>query len=262
MKARRLFVLPALLAVLLVEIGAQTRAAAPPTYGYEIVKAYPHDTKSFTQGLIFLDGTLYESTGIQGNSYSTLRRIELDTGKVVQEYLVPRQYFAEGMTHWGTDLIQLTWKSKLGVVYDRATFKVKRTFEYKGEGWGLTQDGARLIMSDGSPFLRFLDPKTFQETGRIAVRDRGQPVQDLNELEVVRGEIYANVWHTDRIARIAPRTGEVTGWIDLKGLRQIAQGSSSEAVLNGIAYDAAGNRLFVTGKLWSKVFEIRVGPAR
>jgi glutamine cyclotransferase len=262
MKALRLFVLPGFLLVLLLEISAQTRGAATPIYGYEIVKSYPHDTKSFTQGLIFVDGTLYESTGIEGSSQSTLRRVQLDTGKVLQEYLVPREYFAEGMTNWGTDLIQLTWMSKIGFVYDRATFRIKRSFEYKGEGWGLTQDGTRLIMSDGTPFLRFLDPKSLQETGRIAVRDRGQQVKDLNELEMVRGEIYANVWHTDRIARIAPRTGEVTGWIDLKGLRQIAQGSSNEAVLNGIAYDDASNRLFVTGKLWSKVFEIRVGPAR
>jgi glutamine cyclotransferase len=260
MKALKRFLLPVLLSVLLAEIGAQTRGAATPAYGYQIVKSYPHDTNSFTQGLVFIDGTLYESTGLEG--HSKLRRIELDTGKVMQEYIVPPKYFAEGMTNWGPDLIQLTWTSKVGFVYDRATFRLKRSFDYKGEGWGLTQDGARLIMSDGTPALRFLDPKSFQETGRLTVRDRGQPVKDLNELEMVRGEIYANVWHTDRIARISPLTGEVTGWIDLTGLRQIAQGHSSQAVLNGIAYDAASNRLFVTGKLWSKVFEIRVGPAR
>jgi glutaminyl-peptide cyclotransferase len=262
MKMLRHFVLPALLLVLLVEGATQTRGVATPTYGYEIVDTYRHDTNSFTQGLIFLDGTLYESTGPQGNSQSRLRRIQLDTGRVLQEYLVPREYFAEGMTNWNSDLIQLTWKSKIGFVYDRATFRIKRTFEYKGEGWGLTHDGARLIMSDGTPVLRFLDPKSFQETGRITVRDRGQTVKDLNELEMVQGEIYANVWHTDRIARISPRTGEVTGWIDLQGLRKMAQGNSNEAVLNGIAYDAASNRLFVTGKLWAKVFEIRVGRAR
>jgi glutaminyl-peptide cyclotransferase len=239
--------------------GAQTRGIAkPPTpvFGYEVVKTYPHDPNSFTQGLIFIDGTLYESTGRQGSS--TLRRIELQTGKVLQEYLVPREYFAEGMTNWGPDLIQLTWTSKIAFVYDRATFRIKNTFNYTGEGWGLTHDGRRLIMSDGTPFLRFLDPKSFKETGRVAVRDRGQPVVQLNELEVVRGEVYANVWHTERIARVNPSTGEVTGWIDLKGLRQAAQGFHDEAVLNGIAYDAASNRLFVTGKLWSKVFEIRV----
>ncbi len=260
MKTIRLTLLLVLLCALLVETGAQTRGAAVPTYGYQIVKTYPHDRNSFTQGLLFLDGTLYESTGRSGNS--TLRRVQLDTGKVLQEYLVPREYFAEGLTNWGPDLIQLTWTSKTGFVYDRATFRIKRTFDYTGEGWGLAQDGSRLIMSDGTPFLRFLDPRSFRETGRIAVRERGQPVLDLNELEVVRGEIYANVWHTDRIARISPGTGAVTGWIDLKGLREIAEGYGDEAVLNGIAYDAAGNRLFVTGKLWSKLFEIRVGPAR
>ncbi len=259
MKTPRTLLLLILASVWTVQPGAQTRsaAAAPaPVYGYDIVRSYPHDPNSFTQGLIFLDGTLYESTGRQGSS--TLRRIQLDTGKVLKEYLIPPEYFAEGMTNWGPDLIQLTWTSKIGFVYDRATFTIKSTFNYNGEGWGLTQDGKRLIMSDGTPFLRFLDPKTFKETGRIAVRDRGQPVMQLNELEVVRGEVYANVWHTERIARINPGTGAVTGWIDLKGLRQAAQGYHDEAVLNGIAYDAAGNRLFVTGKLWSKVFEIRV----
>ena len=260
MKVRRHFLLLALLSVLLVEAGAQTRGAATPTSGYQIVKSYPHDSKSFTQGLIFLDGTLYESTGQYGSS--TLRRVQLDTAKVLQEYIVPREYFAEGMTNWGPDLIQLTWTTKVGFVYDRATFTIKRTFNFTGEGWGLTQDGTRLILSDGTAVLRFLDPVSFRETGRITVKDRGQPVVDLNELEFVRGEIYANVWHTDRIARISPRTGEVTGWIDLKGLSQTAQAYSPEAVLNGIAYDAAGDRLFVTGKLWSKLFEIRVGTPR
>jgi glutamine cyclotransferase len=251
MKTLRLLLLLGLVSAWTAAPRAQTRS-----YSYQIVKAYPHDTKSFTQGLVFLDGTLYESTGQQGSS--TLRRVELETGKVLKEYLVPREYFAEGMTNWGPDLIQLTWTSKIGFVYDRATFRLKQTFQYAGEGWGLAQDGTRLIMSDGTSSLRFLDPKSFQETGRLAVRDRGQAVMDLNELEVVGGEIYANVWHTDRIARISPRTGEVTGWIDLTGLRSTALGYSNEAVLNGIAYDAATNRLFVTGKLWSKVFEIRV----
>jgi glutamine cyclotransferase len=250
-----------LLLIAIVPLGAQTRpAATPPTpiYGYQIVKAFPHDTSSFTQGLIFLDGTLYESVG--GEGVSKLRRIQLDSGRVLQEHKVESKHFAEGLTNWGPDLIQLTWKSKVGFVYDRATFKQKRTFTYTGEGWGLTQDGTRLILSDGTSNLRFLNPQTFRETGRVAVRDRGQPVVDLNELEVVRGEIYANVWHTDRIARISPRTGDVTGWIDLLGLAQLAGGGSGEAVLNGIAYDAAGDRLFVTGKLWSLIFEIRVVP--
>jgi glutamine cyclotransferase len=250
-----------LLLIVLAPLGAQTRPAprpATPVYGYQIVKAYPHDPSSFTQGLIFLEGTLYESTGGQGSS--KLRHIQLETGKVLQEHRVASQYFAEGLTNWGPDLIQLTWQHKIGFVYDRATFKSKRTFTYTGEGWGLTQDGTQLILSDGTSNLRFLNPQTFRETGRLAVRDRGQAVVDLNELEFVRGEIYANVWHSDRIARISPRTGEVTGWINLSGLAQLAGGGSGEAVLNGIAYDAASDRLLVTGKNWSLIFEIRVVP--
>ena len=173
------------------------------------------------------------------------------------------EYFAEGLTGWGSDLIQLTYQSQTGFVYDRATLKLKSSFPYTGEGWGLTHDGKRLIMSDGTSTLRFLDPNSFRETGRIVVRDRGQPVRDLNELEFVRGEIYANVWHTDRIARISPATGDVVGWIDLKNLLKPGDISPStpmaaEAVLNGIAYDVAKDRLFVTGKLWPKLFEVKI----
>jgi glutaminyl-peptide cyclotransferase len=184
MKSLRLI----LLLIVLAPLGAQTRPATTPQtpiYGYQIVKSYPHDTSSFTQGLIFLDGTLYESIGEYGKS--KLRRIELDSGRVLQEHKVDSQYFAEGLTNWGPDLIQLTWQHKIGFVYDRASFKQKRTFTYSGEGWGLTHDGTRLILSDGTSNLRFLNPQTFRETGRIAVRDRGQPVVDLNELEFVRG---------------------------------------------------------------------------
>lgn len=252
--------LPVLLLLVLANLSAQAqRTAATPTYGYQIVKTYPHDSRVFTQGLIFLDGVLYESGGgCCGTGTSTLRRVQLDSGKAEKEFIVPNQYFAEGLTNWGPDLIQLTWQTKLGFVYDRATFTLKRMFSYEGEGWGLTQDGKRLIMSDGSAALRFLDSQTLQETGRLAIRDRGQAVKDLNELEYVRGEVYANVWHTDRIARISPTSGNVTGWIDLKGLREKADAVSGEAVLNGIAYDAARDRLFVTGKNWSKLFEIKV----
>lgn len=251
------------LLMILAPLSAQTRPPAPPTYGYQIVRTYPHDTRTFTQGLIFLDGVLYESGGgCCGTGISTLRRVQLDSGTVQKEYILPNIHFAEGLTHWGPDLIQLTWTSKLGFVYDRTTFTLKRTFNYTGEGWGLTQDGKRLIMSDGTPFIRFLDPQTFRETGRITVRDRGQPVRELNELEYVRGEIFANIWHSDRIARIAPDMGAVTGWIDLTGPRERGEGYSSQAVLNGIAYDAARDRLFVTGKNWSKLFEIRIGPRK
>ncbi len=240
------------------EIGAQNRGPGLPAYSYRILRTFPHDRTSFTQGLIYLDGSFYESTGLTGSS--KLRRVQPETGKVLQEYSVPKDVFAEGMTNFGPDLFQLTWMGGKGYIYDRATFKVKRTFMYKGEGWGLTQDGARLILSDGSANLRFFDPKTLAETGRIAVRDRGQPVMDLNELEYVRGEIYANVWHADRIARISPKSGDVLGWIDLSGLQQIGGSGNSEGVLNGIAYDAAQDRLFVTGKLWTMIFEIKVIP--
>lgn len=234
-------------------------AAGAPVYGYRVVRVYPHDPQAFTQGLIFRDGFLFESIGLNG--HSSLRKVRLETGEVVQAHDLDAQHFAEGLTDWGGRLIQLTWQSGVGFLYDMATFKTTGTFAYAGEGWGLTHDGDRLILSDGSPILRFLDPATLRETGRVTVRDNGGPVYRLNELEFVRGEIYANVWHTDRIARISPQSGEVTGWIDLQGLLPEADRTSPEAVLNGIAYDAGGDRLFVTGKLWPKLFEVRVpGP--
>ena len=231
----------------------------PPTYVYQVVKTYPHDRAAFTQGLLLLDGFLYVSTGLNGQS--SLRRVELETGKVLQRQAVPQQYFAEGLTNFGNDLIQLTWQSNVAFVYDRATFQQKRTFSYPGEGWGLTTDGNRLVMSDGTATIRFLDPATFRETGRIEVKDRGRPVIHLNELEMVKGEIYANIWQTDRIARINPQTGQVVGWIDLAGL--LGPGELQwGAVLNGIAYDARADRLFVTGKLWPKLFEIKLVQQR
>jgi glutamine cyclotransferase len=232
-------------------------APAPPTYVYQVVKTYPHDRAAFTQGLLLLDGFLYESTGLNGQS--SLRKVELETGRVLQRQAVPQQYFAEGLANFGNDLIQLTWQSNVAFVYDRATFRQKRTFSYPGEGWGLTTDGNRLVMSDGTATIRFLDPATFRETGRIQVTDRGRPVIYLNELEMVKGEIFANIWQTDRIARINPQTGQVVGWIDLSGLldqRELQFG----AVLNGIAYDARADRLFVTGKLWPRLFEIKLLP--
>jgi glutamine cyclotransferase len=242
---------------------AQQPSSTPRNYGYRIVKTYPHDPSAYTQGLIYVDGALYESTGLQGRS--TLRKVDLETGRALQQYAVLSEYFAEGLTSWGADLIQLTYQSQTGFVYERATLKLKSSFPYTGEGWGLTHDGKRLIMSDGTSTLRFLDPVTFREVGRLAVRDRGQPVKDLNELEYMQGEIYANVWHTDRIARISPTTGNVTGWIDLKSLLKpgdiaTALALPGEAVLNGIAYDAAKDRLFVTGKFWPRLFEIKLVP--
>jgi glutamine cyclotransferase len=225
---------------------------------YRIVHEYPHDREAFTQGLIYVDGHLYESTGIAGKS--SLREEDLETGRIVQFHDVPSNYFAEGLTDWGATLIQLTWQSHVALVYDRVTFRFLRSFHYDGEGWGLTHDSKSLILSDGSANLRFFDPVTFKETRRIAVKDHGNPVTELNELEFIHGEIYANVWHSDRIARISPLTGRVNGWIDLAGLLPANEHSNTEAVLNGIAYDAAHDRLFVTGKLWPKILEIRVVP--
>jgi glutamine cyclotransferase len=203
-----------------------------------------------------MDGHLYESTGLNGKS--SVRMVDLASGQVLQRYDLPAEYFGEGLTNWDGNLIQLTWKSGTGFVYDSFSFALRRTFHYKGEGWGLTHDAKALILSDGSAVLRFLDPSSFREIRRMSVvDDKGQPVLNLNELEFARGEIYANVWQTDRIVQISPRTGKVLGWIDLSGL--MAKLADPDAVLNGIAYDAKGDRLFVTGKLWPKLFEIRVG---
>jgi glutaminyl-peptide cyclotransferase len=234
-------------------LSAQRKPA--PVYGYEVVNVYPHDRDAFTQGLLYRDGVLFESTGLKGRS--TLRKVRLETGQVLQQTTVDSRYFAEGLSDWGSRLVQLTWDTNVGFVYDLASFKQLRTFAYTGEGWGLTQDGRHLIMSDGSPTLRFLDPETFQAARSLTVRDGDLPVEDLNELEFVDGEIYANVWTTDRIAIISPATGVVTGWINLAGL--MPRGSTTgDAVLNGIAYDPTRKRLFVTGKLWPRLFEIRV----
>ena len=243
------FVLLTVLAPGAVLIGADTA----PTWRHEVVRSFPHDTEAFTQGLLFRDGFLYESTGQKG--HSSLRKVEIETGKVVQRLSVGNQYFAEGLAAWGTQLIQLTWETNIGFVYDRATFKQLRTFTYKGEGWGLADDGKRLVMSDGTPNLRFLNPETLAEIGSVRVLDGPTAVNQLNELEVVKGEIFANVWLTDKIAVIAPATGRVVAWLNLKGLMP---GRANDAVLNGIAYDAAHDRLFVTGKLWPRMFEIRV----
>ena len=226
--------------------------------GYKVINTYPHDPEAFTQGLIYHDGFLYEGTGIEGKS--SLRKVELKTGKVVNRVDLPRAYFGEGITLWQDKLIQLTRKTRIGFVYDLATFRQLRTFTYSREGWGITQDGKRLIMSDGSSTLYFWDPETFQEIGHLDVVDKGQPVPKLNELEYVHGEIYANIWYSDRIARISPTTGHVLGWIDLSRLLSAAERREDD-VLNGIAYDVKGRRLFVTGKRWPKLFEIQVVTA-
>ncbi len=235
---------------------AGQKQVALPVYGYRVVNVYPHDRQAYTQGLIWCDGFLYEGTGLHGAS--SLRKVRLETGRVVEQHSLDRQYFGEGITEWGGRLLQLTWNSNLGFIYDRSSLKVRGTFRYPGEGWGLTHDRDRLIMSDGTATLRFLDPKTLRETGRLNVQSDGAPLADLNELEFVRGEIFANVYQTDLIARLSPQTGAVTGWIDLRGLLPEADRRIPVDVLNGIAYDARGNRLFVTGKLWPKLFEIEL----
>ena len=226
-----------------------------PVYGYDVVRAYPHDRTAFTQGLAFDDqGALYESTGQRGQS--SLRRVELSSGAVLQRHDLPASLFGEGIAVVGDRIIQLTWQAGRGFVYDKASFDLLREFAYRTEGWGLTHDGRRLIMSDGSATLYFLRPDTFTETARLTVRDHRGAVGRLNELEYVRGEILANVWQTDRIARIDPRSGHVTGWIDLTGLLKPSDRRQRVDVLNGIAYDARADRLFVTGKWWPRLFEI------
>lgn len=230
--------------------------AGTPEYTYQIVHTYPHDPRAFTQGLVYLDGVLYEGTGLEQES--SIRKVKLETGEVLQKRDVPGEYFGEGIIVWKDQLLELTWKAEKGFIYDLATFAPKGEFPYPGEGWGLTTDGKRIIMSDGSAQLRFWDPATLKETGRITVTDDGRPVAGLNELEWVKGEIYANVWQTDRIARIDPKTGKVTGWINCTGLLTPADRNENTDVLNGIAYDAKTDRLFVTGKKWPKLFEIKV----
>jgi glutaminyl-peptide cyclotransferase len=239
---------------------AMTQRAAVAVDGYRVVNAYPHDPMAYTQGLIFRDGVLYESTGLNGRS--SLRKVKLETGEVLQQQRIDPEYFAEGLAEWKGQLVQLTWQSNVAFVYDRATFARRRTFKFPGEGWGLAEDAHGFVLSDGSDQLRFLDPDTFAEVRRVTVTDGRATISQLNELEVVNGEVWANVWHTNRIARISPRTGKVVGWIDLSGLMSGGYRLEPEAVLNGIAYDAASRRLFVTGKLWPRLFEIQVVPQR
>ena len=231
--------------------------AAVPIYDVDIIHTYPHDPSAFTEGLFYLNGFLYESTGLE--QHSTIRKVRLDTGEVVKKIDIPPQYFGEGIVNWDGHLISLTWKSHVGFVFDLATFKLQRQLQYEGEGWALTQDGKQLIMSDGTPELRFINPNTLKETNRIQVTLDGKPVRNVNELEWVKGEIYSNVWQTNWILRINPKDGQVVGLVNLAGLLSSGtQVKSPDGVLNGIAYDAKGDRLFVTGKNWPKLFEIRL----
>ncbi|WP_295456379.1 glutaminyl-peptide cyclotransferase [uncultured Thiodictyon sp.] len=233
-------------------------AAQPPLaecYRCEVVNSFPHDTNAFTQGLAYCDGELYEGMGLNGRS--SIRRVELATGTVLQQHDLPWRYFGEGITLWGDKLIQLTWTARTGFIYDRRSFRLLSSFSYPTDGWGLTHDDTRLVMSDGSATLYFREPDTFAETGRIRVTDGGAPVSNLNALEFIRGEIWASVWQQYRIARISPASGQVLSWIDISGLLspldRLLAGSP-----NGIAYDDKTDRIFVTGKRWPKVFEIRV----
>jgi glutaminyl-peptide cyclotransferase len=246
---------------LLVVAGCSASAARDtPVYGYKVVRAYPHDPRAFTQGLIWLDGKLYESTGL--NQQSTIREVRLSDGKVLRSVSLPARYFGEGIVDWGKEIISLTWQNEIGFRWNRADFKQTGAFHYSGEGWALTHDGRHVYMSDGTAQIRVLDPLTMAERRRIDITDQGQPVANLNELEWVNGEILANVWMTPRIARIDPGSGRVKGWIDLSGLVAQSAPRDPDAVLNGIAYDKARDRLFVTGKNWSKLYEIDlVAPA-
>ncbi len=238
---------------------AAAAAAAVPEYSYRVVNRYPHDRTSFTQGLEYRDGFLYEGTGLNGRS--VLRKERLETGEILQEVKLGQAFFGEGITVLPKQIVQLTWQTGVGFVYDRDTLHTARTFNYPGEGWGLTNDGHHLYMSDGSAQIRYWDPTTLQEQQRITVRDGGSDVLSLNELEWIKGEIYANIWQTDRIARISPQDGRVVGWINLSGLLTDSERAQAD-VLNGIAYDAIRNRLFVTGKLWPTLFEIQLVPAK
>jgi glutaminyl-peptide cyclotransferase len=239
--------------------GHQTASQSPDqavNYTYSVVKTYPHDTSAFTEGLVYSNSSLYESTGEYGES--SLRRVDLDTGSVLQEYNLSSEYFGEGLTAVDSSLIQLTWANNIGFVYNQDSFAVMRNFSYSTQGWGLTYDGSSLIMSDGASTLIYLNPQTFQVTRQVDVKDGNQSVTNINELEYINGDVYANIWMTNKIAIINPQTGQVKGWIDLSG---IYQPTSHDSVLNGIAYDQQTGRLFVTGKNWPNLYEITIKPA-
>lgn len=231
-------------------------ATSTPVLGYDVVKAHPHDRSAFTQGLVYDEGSFYEGTGLYGRS--TLRQVDPETGTIRKQIELAPNYFGEGIALFEDELVQLTWKEKAGFVYDKESLERTSDFSYPTEGWGLTTDRSRLIMSDGTSSLYFLDPESFEITGSIAVSDRGSPVSGLNELEYIRGEIYANVWPTSKIAIISPETGQVRAWIDLQGILPVLYRLQGAGVPNGIAYDEKADRIFVTGKLWPKLYEIRL----
>ena len=237
---------------------AVARSFAKPlaTYTYTIVNRWPHDSTAFTEGLIFINGSIYESNGLNGSS--DLRIFDLNTGSIKAKVVLGAEYFAEGMTILNGKVFQLTWSNNKGFIYDPNSLAALGEFAYQGEGWGLTNDGRSLIMSNGSNEITFLDPETFKIQKVIQVYDQGAPLHRINELEYIKGKIYANIWYTDKIAQINPASGEILGWIDLTGLRPEEAQQNNEAVLNGIAYDPITDRLFVTGKLWPTLFEIKL----
>jgi glutamine cyclotransferase len=245
---------------LAVALLALPAAAAVPVGGFTIVHIYPHDAGAFTEGLFYLHGDLYESTGLQGRS--NIRRVRLNDGTVLQAQAIEPNLFGEGIVNWGGEIVSLTWQDHVGFRWDLKTLSRKSAFRYDGEGWALTQDGKHLIMSDGSPVLKFRDPLTFKVVRRLAVTADGRPVANLNELEWVKGEILANIWETHLIARIDPQTGKVKAWIDMTGLPEALGPANSDAVLNGIAYDREQDRLFVTGKNWPHLYEVRLTPPK
>lgn len=239
-----------------------SKPAPAPVYDFQIVREYPHDPKAFTQGLEYHNGFLYEGTGgKQGDSFfSSLRKVEYSTGKVLQKHELPREYFGEGITILGDKIYQLTWREMTAFVYNLSDFKLVKEFRYSGEGWGLTNDGTNLYMSDGTHVIRVVDPETFRTTRTIVVNDEsGRPIMQLNELEMVNGEIWANIWQSGWILRIDPQSGKLLGRVDINKLADDVQDKEDDAdVLNGIAYDKAGDRLFITGKLWKKLYEIKI----
>lgn len=239
---------------------ARALSAAPPEYTYKVVHIYPHDREAFTQGLEFRNGFLYEGTGLNGRS--TLRKEKLETGQVLRRIDLASEYFGEGITVLHSKIYQLTWQSHIGFIYNEADFHLIRKFSYSGEGWGLTNNGRELFLSDGTSEIRVLNPDTLAEKRRISVRDGNKPVDQLNELEWVDGELFANIWQTDRIARVSPKNGTITGWIDLAGILGPMYRPETGGVLNGIAYSSVTKRLFVTGKLWPSIFEIQLTPKK
>jgi glutaminyl-peptide cyclotransferase len=239
---------------------ASAKAEAVPVETVEIVRTLPHDPNAFTQGLFFHDGHLFESTGREGRSW--IREVDLETGRVLRQQSIARVYFGEGSTDWGDSIVSLTWQHGLGFRWNLADFTEIGTFQYSGEGWGLTHDQHSLILSDGTPALRFLDPTSFAETRRVRVTAAGRPIDEINELEYVHGDVLANIWQTDRIARIDPQTGRVKAWIDCSALVRKVNLSDPDAVLNGIAWDARTDKLYLTGKDWPVLFEVKIVPAR